>query len=395
MRIILLFFSLIYSLSAHQVAYERWGDGETFLTFLERHNLPSSVYYDLDDEDKTLTEEIITGFNYQVMRDDQGRVVQALIPINDELQLHLTCNDGACSVAPIPIESQVRREAFMLEINNSPYYDIEKATGSKALAQIFVGGFKNSLNFRRDLQKGDRLVMVYEQRYRFGKPFSMPKLLSTMIEMRGKRYGIYLHEDDRYYDQSGAQVEGFLLATPVRNARISSRFTKRRFHPVLKRYRAHLGVDYAARSGTPIMAAGNGKVIYAGYNRGYGNVVKINHEGSYTTLYAHMTSFKKGIKNGMRVKQGEVIGYVGSTGLSTGPHLHFGLYKNGNAINPESVVQVATNALSGKQRSAFMQIKKKYDQEFDTHLETQTAPSRFDDFQYVYYLSEDSKKEAL
>lgn len=396
MRLFLASFLIFIPLFAHQVEFLRWDNGETFLTFLERNKLPLSIYYDLDKEDQTLTEEIITGVNYQILRDESGAITQALIPINDELQLHLTCNEGSCSVAPIPIESQTRREAFMLEIESSPYYDIEKATGSKALAQSFVSGFKNSLNFRRDLRKGDRLVMIYEQKYRFGKPFSMPRLLSAMIEMRGKRYGIYKHQDERYYDQNGAQIEGFLLATPVRNARISSRFSKRRFHPVLKRYRAHLGVDYAARSGTPILAAGNGRVAFAGYNRGYGNVVKINHEGNYLTLYAHMSSFKKGIKNGVRVKQGEVIGYVGSTGLSTGPHLHFGLYKNGEAINPESVVQVATSALSGKQRSAFMQIKQRFDTEIDMHLQAQTPPSRFDDVAYVYYLpEEETSKEAL
>ncbi|MBN2896631.1 MAG: peptidoglycan DD-metalloendopeptidase family protein [Campylobacterales bacterium] len=389
MRLLLPIFWMFVSLWAHQVEFARWDKGETFLTFLERNKLPLSIYYDLDKEDQTLTEEIITGVNYQILRNEDGNVSQALIPINDELQLHLTCNEGSCSVAPIPIESQTRREAFMLTIESSPYYDIEKATGSKALAQIFVGGFKNSLNFRRDLRKGDRLVMIYEQKYRFGKPFSMPRLHAAMIEMRGKRYGIYRHEDERYYDHNGAQIEGFLLALPVRNARISSPFSKRRFHPVLKRYRAHLGVDYAARSGTPIMAAGNGKVVFAGYNRGYGNVIKINHEGNYMTLYAHMSSFKKGIKNGMRVKQGQVIGYVGSTGISTGPHLHFGLYKNNEAINPQSVVQVATSALSGKRRSAFMQIKQRFDAEIDTHLQAQTAPSRLDDVQSIYYIPDE------
>ncbi len=384
-----------YSLFAASVEFERWPRGETFLTFLEHQKLPQSIYYDLDKEDQKLTEDILSGANYQVLRDANGSIAQALIPVNDELQLHLTCKAGACSVEPEPIEAESRMEAFSLHIENSPYYDIFKATGSKALAQIFVNGFKNSLNFRRDLQKGDALVMVYEQKYRFGKPFSMPTLHCAMIEIRGKRHSIYLNSDDRYYDENGAQVEGFLLATPVRNARISSRFSKRRYHPVLKRYRAHLGMDYAARPGTPIMAAGSGKVVFAGYNRGYGNVVKINHTDGYMTLYAHMKSFKRGIKNGVRVKQGEVIGYVGSTGLSTGPHLHFGLYKNGNAINPATVVQVTTSKLSGKARTAFLAIKKRYDSEIDTHLSAQTPPKRMDDYQYVYYLDREEPKAAL
>ncbi|MEA3522448.1 MAG: peptidoglycan DD-metalloendopeptidase family protein [Campylobacterota bacterium] len=381
-----LLFLLPLTLFGASVEYERWPSGETFLTFLEHQKLPQATYYDLDAEDQKLTEEIRSGFNYQILRDVNDSIEQVLIPINDELQLHLMCKAQKCEVAPIPIITQVKREAFMLEIENSPYYDIQKATGSKALAQIFVNGFKNSLNFRRDLRKGDKLVMVYDQKYRFGKAFSMPVLQVAMIEMRGKRHSIYLNSDERYYDEKGAQVEGFLLSRPVKNARISSKFTKRRFHPILKRYRAHLGIDYAARRGTPIMAAGSGKVIFAGYTRGYGNVTKIRHTDGYMTLYAHQKSFRRGIKRGKYVKQGQVIGYVGSTGLSTGPHLHFGLYKNGRAINPARVVRVTTKKLYGKTRKAFLKIKKDLDEMVALHIEAKTPPYRMDDYQYVYYL---------
>jgi murein DD-endopeptidase MepM/ murein hydrolase activator NlpD len=390
----ILLFLLPITLFSSAVEYERWPKGETFLTFLEHQKLPQSIYYDLDEEDQKLTEEIRAGFGYQVMRDANGSLQQALIPVNDELQLHLTCvKDLDCVVKPTPIVSDVKREAFVLEIENSPYYDIQKATGSKALAQIFVNGFKNSLNFRRDLRKGDKLVMVYDQKYRFGQPFSMPELQVAMIEMRGKKHYIYLNSDDRYYDENGAQVEGFLLSQPVKNARISSKFTKRRYHPILKRYRAHLGIDYAARRGTPIMAAGSGKVIFAGYTRGYGNVVKIRHSDGYMTLYAHQKSFKRGIKNGKYVKQGEVIGYVGSTGLSTGPHLHFGLYKNGQAINPAKVVRVTTKKLAGKDRKAFLEVKKNLDAMVALHLEAGTKPERIDDYQYVFYLDRRDEDE--
>ncbi|MEA1920988.1 MAG: peptidoglycan DD-metalloendopeptidase family protein [Campylobacterota bacterium] len=395
-----LLFLLPLTLFSSKVEYERWPKGETFLTFLEHQSLPQSTYYDLDGEDQKLTEEIRAGFNYQILRDSNGTLEQALIPVNDELQLHLTCAVGnqegkglACDVTPTPIMSISKREAFMLEIENSPYYDIQKATGSKALAQIFVNGFKNSLNFRRDLRKGDKLVMVYDQKYRFGQPFSMPVLQVAMIEMRGKKHSIYLNSDERYYDEKGAQVEGFLLSRPVKNARISSKFTKRRFHPILKRYRAHLGIDYAARRGTPIMAAGSGKVISAGYSRGYGNVTKIRHSDGYMTLYAHQKSFKRGIKRGKYVKQGQVIGYVGSTGMSTGPHLHFGLYKNGRAINPARVVRVTTKKLGGKARKSFLQVKKSLDEMVAHHLEAGTRAQRLDDYQYVYYLERNERDD--
>jgi murein DD-endopeptidase MepM/ murein hydrolase activator NlpD len=215
-----------------------------------------------------------------------------------------------------------------------------------------------------------------------------------MIEMRGKKHSIYLNSDERYYDEKGAQVEGFLLSRPVKNARISSKFTKRRYHPILKRYRAHLGIDYAARRGTPIMAAGSGKIIFAGRTRGYGNLIKIRHSDGYMTLYAHQKSFRRGIKRGKHVKQGQIIGYVGTTGLSTGPHLHFGLYKNGRAINPARVVRVTSKKLYGKARKKFLKIKKALDKDVQEVLDKQIAPKRMDDYQYVYYLERDEKEDA-
>jgi len=355
-------------LFASSVETFKWSDGETYLMFLQRLGLSQSLYYDIDSDDQKLTEEIRSGTKYQVLRDANGTLEQVLIPVSEELQLHLYKAGGAFAFEAIPIIADSERGSIVLTIQNSPYYDILKETGSRSLAHTFVAAFKNSLNFRRDLRKGDRLVMVYEQMYRFGNPFSLPNVSVAMIEMGGKRHAVYLNSDERYYDEKGRQVEGFLLARPVRNARISSGFTLRRFHPILKRYRAHLGMDYAAPRGTPILAAGSGTVIFAGRTRGYGNVIKIRHSDGYVTLYAHQKAFRRGMRVGKRVKQGEVIGYVGSTGLSTGPHLHFGLYKNGRAINPARVVQVTTKQLEGKALKAFTARKAELDALVDEAL---------------------------
>ncbi|MHC3993816.1 peptidoglycan DD-metalloendopeptidase family protein [Thiomicrolovo sp. ZZH C-3] len=340
-------------LLASSVETYKWSEGETYLMFLERLHLPQALYYDIDSDDQKLTEELRSGMPYQVMHDRNGTIEQVLIPVSDELQLHLYRKAGTFAFEAIPVIASTKQESISLSIENSPYYDILKATGSRSLAHAFVAGFKNSLNFRRDLRKGDKLVMVYTQKYRLGSPFGMPELQVGMIEMRGKRHSVYLNSDERYYDEKGRQVEGFLLSRPVRNGRVSSGFTLRRYHPILKRYRAHLGVDYAAPRGTPIVAAGSGTVIFAGRTRGYGKLIKIRHSDGYMTLYAHQKAFRRGIHRGKHVKQGQVIGYVGSTGLSTGPHLHFGLYKNGRAINPARVVQVTTKKLGGKALKAF------------------------------------------
>lgn len=383
-----LLFLLTTTLFASQVEQFRWPKGETYLIFLEKHNFPTKkLYYNLDRDDQILTEEMRTGVHCQILKDDNNIIEQVLLPLNDELQIHIYKHKDEYHFEAIPIVSNTKTEAFTIKINNSPYYDIVKATGSKKLAQIFVSNFRNSLNFKRDLRKGDTLVMVYDQKYRLGRPFSMPILKVAMIEMRKKQHFIYLNDDDRYYDAKGHEVEGFLLARPVRGARISSYFTKRRFHPILKKWRAHLGVDYAARRGTPIVAAGSGRVIYAGRLGSYGKLVKIRHDDGYETRYAHLKSFRRGIKRGKYVKKGHTIGYVGNTGRSTGPHLHFELRKRGRAINPLRVVQVTTKKLKGKERKAFLKLKENYNQSVNLHLANLTQfqkPQKVEKVCYFY-----------
>ncbi len=372
-----MFFAFCISVFGAEVEHYRWENGETYLVFLEKQKLPlKSLYYNLDKDDQRLTEEMRAGINYQILRESDGTIEQILLPLNDELQIHIYNVENEYKFEAIPIISETKTEAFTLTITSSPHYNIMKETDSKKLAQIFVSSFRNSLNFKNDIRKGDTLVMIYDQKYRMGHPFSMPTLKVAMIELRGKKHYIYLNDDGRYYDEKGNQVEGFLLARPVRGARISSYFSKRRFHPVLKKWKAHLGVDYAARRGTPIVAAGSGRVIYAARAGSYGNLIKIRHDDGYETRYAHMKSFRRGIKKGKYVKKGQTIGYVGTTGRSTGPHLHFELRKHGRAINPLRVVQVTTKKLKGKEKKAFITLKKEYDLEVDTHINEQTSFNR-------------------
>jgi len=385
-RIFLILF-LPYILVASEVEFTKWKSGESFLNFLDRQGLPQKIFYNLDKSDQTITEEIYAGVNIQILRDTNKSIEQVLIPVSEELQLHIYKDKNKYKLKSTPIVYTSKEEAFTVEIENSPYYDIVKATGSKKLAHQFVNSFKNSLNFRRDLRKGDRLVMVYEQKYRLGRSFSMPVLKVAMIEMRKKKHYIYLNDDGRYYDEKGIEAEGFMLNRPVKNARVSSGFTLRRYHPVLKKYRAHLGVDYAARSGTPIMAAGSGRIIFAGYTRGYGKLIKIQHSDGYMTLYAHQRAFRRGMKRGKYVKKGQTIGYVGTTGLSTGPHLHFGLYKNGHARNPARVIRITTNKLKGKKLKAFKNLKEEYNKTVELHLAAQTKVPTKNVFDNVYYLN--------
>jgi murein DD-endopeptidase MepM/ murein hydrolase activator NlpD len=371
----LFLFLLPLSLFSAQVNYFRWSSGDTYLTFLEKLHLPTKpLYYNLDADDQKLTEEIRSGVNCQLLQDSKKQVQQILIPINDQLQIHITnTKKGNVSFEVIPIISETKKESVTITIESAPYNDIIKQTNSSKLAKLFMDAFKNSLNFK-NVHKGDKIVMVYDRMYRMGQPFSMPVLNSCMIEMSGKQHYVFRYKDDRYYDETGAEVEVFLLASPVRGSRISSGFTLKRWHPILHKFRAHLGVDYAARPGTPILAAGNGIVSFCGTSNGYGNLTKIDHSGGYTTLYAHQRAFKAGIHKGVRVKQGQVIGFIGTSGLSTGPHLHFGLYKYGEAVDPQRVVRLAASRLGGKDKKAFDSIASQFKSLVMKELKAATKP---------------------
>ncbi len=366
--------TLWLSLFGAEVEQHRWKNGEMFLSFLEKNKLPlKDLYYNLDRDDQILTTEMYSGVGYQILRGENKEIQQILLPLNSDLQIHIYKNKKSYSFEVIPIILKRETEALTLTITSSPNYNILKETGSNKLAKIFISAFRNSLNFKNDIRRGDKLVMIYEQLYRLGNRFSMPILQTAMIEMRGKQNFIYLNkDDDRYYDKNGQRIKGFLLNAPVKGARISSYFTKRRFHPILKKWKAHLGVDFAVRRGTPIYAAGSGKVIFAGRNGAYGNLIKLRHSDGYETRYAHMKSFRKGIRRNAYVKKGQVIGYVGTTGRSTGPHLHFELRKNGTAIDPLKIVKVSTKKLRGSKRKKFFKLRDNYNKDIQHHLFNQT-----------------------
>lgn len=374
-------------LFAAQVHHLRWEGGKTYLQFLQDHNLPlKPLYYNLDSSSQQAVDEIHKGVHYQILEDSNGTVEQVLIPINDELQIHIIRDKNATAFELIPIVSETKREGFVVTIKNSPYNDILHETHSKKLAQIFMDGFKKSINFKRGIHKGDKVVMVYEQKYRFGHPFSMPTLYAGMIQLRKKRHFVYDFKGN-YYNKKGQQIRGYYFIRPVKGGWISSGFSLRRWQPVLHIYRPHFGVDYAVVVGTPIHATASGRVIFVGKLRGYGNVIKIRHDSEYMTLYAHQKRFARGIRRGKWVKQGQVIGYVGLTGITTGAHLHFGVYRYRRAINPLHVVQKTTKHLRGKRRKEFFAYKKKMNVMIRQYLQDNTPPPVTKLFKPLYYLN--------
>lgn len=350
------FFCLASLLNAAKTNLEElvWANGETLLTFFEKNKIPLRTYYNLETTDKELADEIVSGVRFWVLRDQNDELAQALIPISDDLQIHVRKNElGRYEMDFLPIEYEEEEKVLSIQLNGSPYQSIVNESGLSSLARSFVAAFKGTVDFQR-AQKGDKLVIIYKQKRRMGKAFGSAVIEAAMIEHAGKIKYAYRFKDG-YYDEGGREMERFFLITPVKNARISSHFNPARFHPVLKKYRAHLGTDYAAPRGTRVYAAGDGVISFVGTKGGYGKTVIIKHAGEYSTLYAHLNAFAN-VKNGKKVKQGELIAYVGNTGMSTGPHLHFGLYRSGTAINALRVLAVVKKETSLKEKQEFNQI---------------------------------------
>lgn len=355
--LLILFNSFVFGYSS--VEERLWDNGDTLLQFLQRNSIPIALYYNLDREDQELASEIASRTKYQILKDGNGHIEQVLIPISDELQIHIYKSKDGYKLTFTPVDYTKEERVLRIEVKNTAYQDVYEESQSSTLARAMVRAFKGSVNFR-SIQKGDKITLYYSQKRREGKLWGDITIHMAIVEINKNAQEIFLF-NDTYYGRDGKELESFLLAKPVVYKRISSYFTTTRFHPVLKRYRAHLGVDYAAPTGTPVKSSGNGTVTFIGTQGGYGKVIKIKHASGYTTLYAHLSRFAK-IKTGQKVKQGELIGYVGSTGMSTGPHLHFGVYLNNKAINPLSVVKIAKSELSAQAKAEFRQKISAYEE---------------------------------
>ena len=241
-------------------------------------------------------------------------------------------------------------------VNSSLWVSLEENGTSPLLAVEMSHIFGWSVDFF-GIQNGDEYRLIYEGEFVGDAPMNNFRILAASFKTADTTiYAIPFVQDNEelFYNVDGNSLEGAFLKAPLDYYRISSRFTNRRFHPVLKRYRAHHGVDYAAPTGTPVYAIGSGKVIAKAYQKGGGgNYVKIRHNSVYVTTYMHLSRFAKGLKVGDYVKQKQVIGYVGSTGVSTGPHLDFRVHENGKPINPLTIKSQPKKPISKANKDAF------------------------------------------
>lgn len=255
--------------------------------------------------------------------------------------------ENALDIRPMPMHA---------EITSSLFRTVNESGGSDAVAAQLAEIFRYDIDFAQELQAGDTFTLVVEKVYRDGHYLHDGDILAAEFVNNGKTYRALRfttadgHSD--YYTPEGKSLKKAFLLAPVEFSRISSGFGLR-WHPILNRMGTHKGIDYAAPSGTPVRAAGDGTVEFRGVQRGYGNVVILGHSGGVQTLYGHMSRFGAGMAVGRHVQQGELIGYVGMTGLATGPHLHYEYRVHGEHRNPAGIKTIPTEPLSGAAKAAF------------------------------------------
>ena len=270
-------------------------------------------------------------------------------------RVELSVDGGQVTAQLSARETSTRTAVAVGEIRHSLYASASRAgLPANAISVLTDEIFKYDIDFSKDVQPGDRFSVVYDETWREGERVDASKVLAATFTTGGKTYTGFRFERNgkaEYFDADGRPLKKSFIRSPIQFARLSSNFGARR-HPILGRMRMHKGVDYAAPTGTPIMAAGDARVQFAGTQRGYGNVVILDHGRGHTTLYGHMSRLGR-YKTGQRVNQGEIIGYVGSTGMSTGPHLHYEFRVNGEHRNPLSVTMPPPEPLRGAELAAF------------------------------------------
>ncbi len=353
--------------------------GDTLSGLFGHYNLPREDWMSmvkLNKDAKRLT-RLRSGEELRIRKNSAGQIDELQFDLDNlrTLQITRTESNFKSNILEASIEKRV---AYAVgNIDSSMFLAARKAGLTNQLAMELAAVFGWDIDFALDIRSGDRFSVVYEELYSDGEKVGNGEILAAEFINKNRKHQAFRYELDggapQYFDSEGKAMRKAFLRTPVDFARISSHFNLRRRHPVLNRIRAHKGVDYAAPRGTPIKATGDGKIAFRGRKRGYGNVVILKHGSRYSTLYGHMTRFSRGLRTGSSVKQGQVIGYVGSTGLATGPHLHYEFRVNNVHVNPLTVKIPAAEPLPKKYRQQYLQSINPLVAQLNTLAEIQVA----------------------
>jgi murein DD-endopeptidase MepM/ murein hydrolase activator NlpD len=338
------------------------GSGDSMTTILERHGLDSLEAH------KVITamtghlefKHIHAGQSYRLRFDSAGSLDELEYRVSRVEGVVVNRTDEGLVATRKREETEIREVEIGGKITSSLYQSIKDAGEDTQLVAFFVDVFAYDLNFYVDTHPGDSFRIVVEKEYLDGDLLRYGRIIAAEYRGLAGTYRAFRYEvpgePAEYYNEKGESVAKTFLKTPLKFTRISSKFNPRRMHPVLHRRKGHWGVDYAAPTGTPIWAAASGKIIYRGRRGGAGNCVILRHDNGYTTLYMHLSKFRSGQRVGSRVRQKDVIGYVGATGLATGPHLHFGLKRSGRYVDPLKVKMSRIQLIPKKYREDFNRI---------------------------------------
>ena len=332
--------------------------GDFLGSILDRKGFPPSLPHSLSKH--PIAKQLVSlkvGNNLEFKFNDSDELRQMHYPVTDLKKLVVSFEDEKLLDAVIEdMPYTLKEHTASNQISSSLYEAALDAGLSNNLIMEMVRIFGWDIDFVLDIRAGDTFHVIYNTYEMNGNVLSDGNILAAEFTTQGQTYRAIRYEDKEgiasYYAPNGESMLGTFLRSPVEFSRISSRFGNRK-HPILKTWRAHKGVDYAASRGTPIRSTADGKVISAGNKGGYGKTVVIRHAGRFSTLYAHMTGFAKNIRSGSRVKQGQTIGYVGSTGLATGPHLHYEFRLDGIHRNPLSFKTPKASSIAKTERAAF------------------------------------------
>ena len=288
--------------------------------------------------------------------DGRNTLINLLYPISNTSNIQISKSKNDFIIKENILQLYKKEVVIKSEIKNNLYSAAVEAGIEPNIIIEFARIFGFEVDFQRDIRKGDWFEIFYE-RFRDDNNIvqSTGKIIYASMYVNGNEINLYNFKDENetgYYDINGKSIVKSLMKTPINGARLSSRFGMRK-HPILGYNKMHRGTDFAAASGTPIMASGSGTVTRARWCGGGGNCVKIKHNSTYQTVYAHMKAFAKGIKEGKKVRQGQIIGYVGSTGMSTGPHLHYEVIVNGKKVNSQKLKLPSGKILKGNARKEF------------------------------------------
>lgn len=303
-------------------------------------------------------------YDFRSLKEGNLLKVKAVDGDLERLEYHYSTLDGILvekdslgiyTAKKFKLPHEVRQKVVNATIESSLYEAGLKAGINANVIMNLTDIFAWDVDFATEIYKGDTFSVVYNEIVVEGKDPIVGDIIAASISNNKKEYSA-IKFNGKYYDKDGRSVTRTLLKTPLRYSRISSRFGKR-FHPIKKRYKAHHGVDYASPRGTPVESSGDGVIIKSGWNGGYGKYIEIKHNGKYKTAYGHLSRIARGVKKGKRIKQGQVIGYVGSTGNSTGPHLHYEVKVWNQVVNPLKIKSSPRKLLKKDERGEFAWVR--------------------------------------